>query len=181
MRTFPAECAVSLGKFANSEEAWFRRIQSGQGGETMFNDRVKELGGAPYPLFRRLDRPHRQGRAAAREAAAAAGRRAQHRRHHLGLARRQALSARPDRLRSAFPDCECLWPGVRLHRAKASTSFRSSIRRRTPRRTSQRPCAIRIRLDRVMRRGKTDAAVALLGQRAGLEKQGEQSQRHVRS
>ena len=36
---------------------------------------------------RRLDRPHRQGRAAGREAAAPAGRRAQRRRHAVGLVR----------------------------------------------------------------------------------------------
>ena len=35
MRTFPARtCRFPLGTFANSEEAWFRRIQSGQGGDT---------------------------------------------------------------------------------------------------------------------------------------------------
>ena len=36
-------------------------------------------------VFRRLDRPRRQGRAAEEQAAAAVRRRAQHRRHHLGL------------------------------------------------------------------------------------------------
>jgi hypothetical protein len=47
MRTFPQNVPFPLGKFANSEEAWFRRIQSGQGGVTMFASTVKELGGAP--------------------------------------------------------------------------------------------------------------------------------------
>jgi hypothetical protein len=51
MRTFPENVPHSLGKFANSEEAWFRRIQSGQGGVTMFNNIVKELGGAPIKYF----------------------------------------------------------------------------------------------------------------------------------
>ena len=41
------QCAAPLGSFANSEEAWFRRLQSGQGGETMFDTPVKELGAAP--------------------------------------------------------------------------------------------------------------------------------------
>src|SRR5205814_5878851 len=31
-----------------SEEAWFRRIQSGQGGVPMFATAVKEMGGAPF-------------------------------------------------------------------------------------------------------------------------------------
>src|SRR5262245_34921151 len=47
MRTFPQNVPFPLGKFANSEEAWFRRIQSGQGGHPMFGNAVKELGGAP--------------------------------------------------------------------------------------------------------------------------------------
>jgi hypothetical protein len=48
MRTFPENVPFPLGKFANSEEAWFRRIQSGQGSEQMFRDGVKELGGAAF-------------------------------------------------------------------------------------------------------------------------------------
>src|SRR5918995_1187985 len=51
MRTFPANVPFPLGKFANSEEAWFRRVQSGQGGHTMFRDAVKELGGAAFPYL----------------------------------------------------------------------------------------------------------------------------------
>jgi hypothetical protein len=51
MRTFPADVPFPLGKFANSQEAWFRRVQSGQGGHTMFRDAVKELGGAAFPYL----------------------------------------------------------------------------------------------------------------------------------
>ena len=50
-RTFPRELPHPLGKFANSEEAWFRRIQSGQSGEQMFTQLVKQLGGAPMRYF----------------------------------------------------------------------------------------------------------------------------------
>jgi hypothetical protein len=50
-RTFPRELPHSLGKFATSEEAWFRRIQSGQSGEQMFTQLVKDLGGAPIRYF----------------------------------------------------------------------------------------------------------------------------------
>ena len=46
MRTFPTNVPFPFGKFATSQEAWFRRVQSGQGGHTMFRDAVKELGGA---------------------------------------------------------------------------------------------------------------------------------------
>ena len=51
MRTFPENVPFPLGKFANSQEAWFRRIQSGQGGVTMFRDAVKELGGVSLPYL----------------------------------------------------------------------------------------------------------------------------------
>jgi hypothetical protein len=51
MRTFPTDVPFPMGKFANSEEAWFRRIQSGQGGVTMFATAVKELGGASFPYL----------------------------------------------------------------------------------------------------------------------------------
>ncbi len=51
MRTFPSNVAHPLGKFANSQELWFRRIQSGQGGVTMFSTVMKEMGGAPLPYL----------------------------------------------------------------------------------------------------------------------------------
>jgi hypothetical protein len=51
MRTFPENVPFPLGKFANSEEAWFRRIQSGQGGVPMFATAVKALSGTAFPYF----------------------------------------------------------------------------------------------------------------------------------
>jgi len=36
MRTFPSNVPFPLGKFATSDDMWFRRIQSGQGGHPMF-------------------------------------------------------------------------------------------------------------------------------------------------
>ncbi len=50
-RTFPKNVPHPMGEFRTSEEAWLRRIQSGQGGEQMFNIAVKELGGAPIRYF----------------------------------------------------------------------------------------------------------------------------------
>ena len=50
-RTFPRDVPFPLNDFKTSEEAWFRRIQSGQSGETMFNTLVKELGGAPIKYY----------------------------------------------------------------------------------------------------------------------------------
>jgi hypothetical protein len=50
MRTFPEKVPFPLGKFANSQEAWFRRVQSGQGGHTMFRDAVKEWAVRLFPI-----------------------------------------------------------------------------------------------------------------------------------
>jgi hypothetical protein len=46
-RTFPSHVPYPMGKFSNSVEAWFRRIQSGQSGESMFNTLVTQMGAAP--------------------------------------------------------------------------------------------------------------------------------------
>ena len=50
-RTFPKNVPYPMGEFANSEEAWFRRIQSGQGAAILFPLAVKELGAAPLRYF----------------------------------------------------------------------------------------------------------------------------------
>jgi hypothetical protein len=41
----------SLGKFENSEQAWVRRIQSGQSGEQMTMQLAGNFGGAPYKYY----------------------------------------------------------------------------------------------------------------------------------
>jgi hypothetical protein len=46
-RTIPA----SLGKFGSSEEAWMRRLQSGQSGEQMTNQLAGNFGGVPYKYY----------------------------------------------------------------------------------------------------------------------------------
>jgi hypothetical protein len=50
-RTFPREVPHPLGKFNTSQEMWFRRVQSGQSGEQMFNLLVKDLAAAPFTYF----------------------------------------------------------------------------------------------------------------------------------
>ena len=49
-RTFPKNIPHPINT-ATSEEAWFRRIQSGQSGEQMFNTLMKDLGGAPIRYY----------------------------------------------------------------------------------------------------------------------------------
>jgi hypothetical protein len=46
-RTFPP----GLGEFASAEEAWIRRVQSGQAGELMVNPLAGTLGGVPFRHF----------------------------------------------------------------------------------------------------------------------------------
>lgn len=46
-RTLPA----GLGEFKSSEEAWARRVQSGQAGALMLNPLTQQLGGAPFKYF----------------------------------------------------------------------------------------------------------------------------------
>jgi hypothetical protein len=49
-RTFPKNVPHPIN-MPTSQEGWFRRIQSGQSGETMFNTLVKQLGGAPIRYY----------------------------------------------------------------------------------------------------------------------------------
>ena len=50
-RTFPREVPHPLGKFNTSQEMWFRRVQSGQSGEQMFSQLVKDLAAVPFTYF----------------------------------------------------------------------------------------------------------------------------------
>ena len=65
-RTIPA----ALGTFASGAEAWRRRVQSGQAGEHDVRP-AERARRRVVPVLRRLDRSHREGRAAARQAASA--------------------------------------------------------------------------------------------------------------
>jgi hypothetical protein len=47
-RTFPRNVPFPLNDFKTSEEAWFRRVQSGQSGDRMFQTLVKDLNGIPF-------------------------------------------------------------------------------------------------------------------------------------
>ena len=80
-RTIPAQ----FGKFETGEEAWMRRIAAGQSGEMMTNRIAGQLGGVPYKYFGDWTDRVAKGELPKTQAAAAAGRRAQRRRHHLGL------------------------------------------------------------------------------------------------
>ena len=69
-RTIPAQ----FGEFKTGADAWMRRISSGQTGEFMVEPDCRTARRRAVQVFRRLDRPRRQGRAAAR--ASRRGRRA---------------------------------------------------------------------------------------------------------
>ena len=166
-RTLPK----GLGEFKTSEEAWARRVQSGQAGPLMVNLDRRRSGLDADQIFRRVDRPHRRGRVAQEQAAAAARHRAQRRHHHVGLGRRQALSARRDFDRQAQPDGQRLWPAVRLagirHRHHSHSRSGEEQRHQVPRAGARSRHAVLARTG--PRRGAQAAgAVALLGQRADL-------------
>ena len=50
-RTFPKDVPHPFPPFNNAEEAWLRRVQSGQAGEQMFTIAMRELGGAAFRYF----------------------------------------------------------------------------------------------------------------------------------
>jgi hypothetical protein len=50
-RTFPRNVPYPLNDFKTSEEAWIRRIASGQSGESMMNTLAVQLGGAPFRYY----------------------------------------------------------------------------------------------------------------------------------
>jgi hypothetical protein len=50
-RTFPRNVPYPLNDFKTSEEAWIRRISSGQSGESMMNTLAVQLGGAPFRYY----------------------------------------------------------------------------------------------------------------------------------
>ena len=177
-RTIPA----ALGEFKSGEDAWIRRVQSGQSAENMVNP----LGGPrrrAVQVLRRLDRPRRQGRAAARQAQAAARRRAQYRGHDLGMGRPEEVPARPDRFRSPLSDGQCLraalWLARILHRRHADPRSQDAQGGDLQDAGARRGHAGGARA-RTCRAGQAHGAVALLGRREDLGHQGQQSQRHVR-
>jgi hypothetical protein len=49
-RTFPKNAPHPINA-PTSQEAWFRRVQSGQSGESMFNTLVNQLGAVPFKYF----------------------------------------------------------------------------------------------------------------------------------
>ena len=86
-RTIPK----AFGDFKTGEDAWIRRTQSGQAGELMVNILAGQLGGAPYKYFGDWTDRVAKGELPYAKPNAAVRRRAQRRRHHLGLVRREAL------------------------------------------------------------------------------------------
>jgi hypothetical protein len=88
-RTLPE----AFGEFRSSEEAWIRRVQSGQSGEQMINQLAGVLGGVPFKYFADWSDRVAGGRAAEGQAGTPAGRRAQHRGDVLGMAYREAVCA----------------------------------------------------------------------------------------
>ena len=168
-RTIPKE----FGDFANSRDAWMRRIQAGQAMGQMVGvvdpararPRRRRMGG--------LDRPRRRRRNAEGEAAAAAGHRAQRRAHAVGLGRPEDLSARPDRDRPAQSDGQCQRQDLR--HAGAQLGPRAGARSGDAHRVHDQASGARSE-DAVDPRAQCHDAVGLLGRRADLDRAGRQPQ-----
>ena len=88
-RTIPA----AFGTFKSGEDAWMRRVQSGQAAELMVNPLAGQLGGVPFKYFGDWTDRVAKGELPRGETAATAGRRAQHRRHHVGMGRPEEIPA----------------------------------------------------------------------------------------
>ena len=177
MRTFPQDVPFPLGKFANSQEAWFRRIQSGQGGHTMFRDAVKELGGAAFPYLADWT-----DRIAKGELPHAKPQRPQGVERNIVVTTWDWLDDKHylhDLIASdrRYPTVNAYGPVYGS--TELSVDVIPILDPKTH--TVKNFPHPRARPGYASRDGrKTDAAVALLGQRSDLDEQGEQPQRHVR-
>ena len=92
--------------------------QAGQSGELMVNILAGQLGGAPIKYFADWTERVGKGELPKHKPPRPQGRRAQHRRHDVGLGRPEAVPARPDRVGPAQSDRQCLRSGVRLARIR---------------------------------------------------------------
>ena len=167
MRTFPDNVPFPMGKFATSEEAWFRRIQSGQGGHPMFETTVKQLGSARIcvilptgrtasPRASCLTRSQRGPQGVERNIVVTTWDWLDDK-HYL-----HDLIASDRRFPRSTPMARVRFDRVehRCHSGPRSAKRHSAKNFPAPVRDADTPVA--------MRRG-TDAAVALLGQRADLD------------
>ena len=137
-RTFPKD--VSAPFAVRREEAWIRRVQSGQAGELMLNPLAMRARRRAVQVLRRLDRPRRQGRAAAR--ASRRGRRAS---SATSSSRRGSGSTTKQYLHDLiasdrrYPDGQRLRPALRLARVQHRRDADPRSRRRTRSRPSRLP------------------------------------------
>ena len=178
-RTIPK---FHLDAVKNHEEAWLRRISSGQAGENMINQAAGQLGGMPFKYLADWTERVAEGRAALCEARAAAGRRAQHRGDAARLAQRQAVSARPDRQRPALSDRQRLRAAVRAVRARLRRHAdpRSGEERRDQLRVADHARHAAGARARQRRLDQDPRTLGLLGRGEHLEQPGEQPQLDVR-
>ena len=101
-RIAPARFRPPFGTFKTGEDAWMRRVQSGQAATFMVNPLAGQLGGAPFKYFGDWTDRIAKGELPHAQAAAAAGARsATSSITALGLGRREAIPARPDLDRQA--------------------------------------------------------------------------------
>ena len=108
-RTIPAQ----FGQFKSGADAWIRRVAVRPVRRVDDQPARRPARRRAVQVFRRLDRPRRQGRIAEAQAAAAVGCRTQRRRHHLGLVDAGQVPARPDLVGPAQSDGQRQRPALR--------------------------------------------------------------------
>ena len=140
-RTIPK----ALGQFENSTEAWEARIQSGQASENMVSNIGRLDTQRALKLFADWTDRIAAGELPAEQPSRPQGVERNVVVTHVGLGRRQDLSARRDRHRQARPDRQRQWPDLRRDRRRARRTCRCSTRSRTRRRRSTSRCATRTR------------------------------------
>ena len=180
-RTIPG----AFGEFKSGEEAWMRRVSSGQTGEWMVNRLAGQLGGVPFKYFGDWTDRVAKGELPKSKPPRPTGHRTQHRRHLMGMGDREAFRPRPDFLGPAQSDRQCLRPAVRLerifvrrHADPRSEDAQGDVLQDAGRRSQ---CAGVVRTSAPCQgRRSIRSALGLLGRREDLEPAGQQPQRHVR-
>ena len=114
----------------STDDAWMRRVQSGQAAPFMVNPLAGRLGGAPFKYFADWTDGIAKGALPFAQAAAAARCRARYRHHGMGMGQRPHLSARPISTDKRNPTVNAYGPSS-ARRNTAPTISRSSTPRPT--------------------------------------------------
>ena len=109
-RTIPAQ----FGNFKSGDEAWMRRVQSGQSGEQMINQLAGQWGGAPFKYLGDWTDRIAKGELPKDKPPRPQGVERNLVDHRVGVEHARQVPPRPDLVRQAPSDGECQRAAVRL-------------------------------------------------------------------